>query len=102
MIDTNCPMIFEGNWKVEHSNGWRFVKNLPLDDGKAKLAIKSYQEVHGVLNVAVGQPFNEHTRKPAPAMTTFGLYVRDVDDLVKDIRDSLDNPVAVASWLNGD
>jgi hypothetical protein len=102
LIDTNCPMIYSGNWKAENEKGWRWVINLEVEDEDSKSTIKDYQTAHGPLNVAIGHPFNEDSNRPTPATSTFGLYVRDVEDLIKDIRRDLDDPAAIASWLNGD
>lgn len=100
LIDTNCPVIFEGNWESEHKKGWRWVMNLDLAaPSGCKEIIKDYQQGHGSLNVCVGHAFDEKKMKPAPTAVFCGLYVRDVEDLIREVERDLEDPVKVAAWL---
>ncbi len=100
LIDTNCPMIFAGNWPAEHKKGWRWIMNLEVNDDDSTTMIRDYQIAHGPTNVAIGHPFNKMTMKPAPIVNECGLYVRDVEDLVKEAQRTLENDEAIARWLN--
>jgi hypothetical protein len=99
-IDTNCPMIFGGNWRAEHNKGWRWVRNLFYEDPEASLGVlDEYQTAHGVLNVTIGHPFSEDKMEPAVMPGYCGLYVRDVDDLVAELQRDLDDLTTVERWL---
>lgn len=91
LIDTNCPMIFPGNWEAEHERGWRHAKNLvTTDEGAAVKTIQDYQTAHGLLNVTIGNPFSAESMMPATIPQHFGLYVRDIEDLVQDFNKGFD------------
>lgn len=104
-IDTNCPVIFIGNWPTEFAKGWRWATNLDLDKAKESEAVQTiqdYQIAHGKLNVALGHAFDKEAMQPASLDKICGLYVRDIEDIVKRVHEDLDNTKALAEWLNGD
>jgi hypothetical protein len=101
MIDTNCPIMHAGAWPTLHGRGWRWEKNLYVPEVEACIeVIDDYQSVHGPLNITIGSPFNEEQLRPAPMPTFIGLYVRDVQDVVAELRRSLDDNDAVERWLS--
>ena len=101
IIDTNCPIMHAGAWPVLHQRGWRFEKNLYVPEVELCIEIiDDYQKVHGPLNVTIGSPFNEEQMKPAPIPTFIGLYVRDVQDIMAELKRSLDDNDAVERWLS--
>lgn len=99
LIDTKCPMIYVGNWPLEHSRGWRWVANLDLGQFDNRQLILDYQMAHGVLNVTLGHPFNEVNLKPAPILGFCGMYVRDVDDIIKQARRELADDEMMHRWM---
>jgi hypothetical protein len=101
MIDTNCPIMHGGAWPTLHLRGWRWEKNLYVPEVEQCIAvIDDYQDVHGPMNVTIGSPFNEEQMKPAPMRTLIGLYIRDVQDIMAELRRSLDDSDAVERWLS--
>ena len=104
-IDKNCPVIFIGNWPAEHAKGWRWATNIDLNKDNEPEAIKiiqDYQLAHGKLNVALGHAFDKEEMQPAPLDKICGLYVRDIEDIVKKVHEDLNDTKALAKWLNGD
>lgn len=101
LIDRNNKLIYSGNWSIMFEAGWRqasFINTTDIDESVAK--IKDYQKVHGPLNVALGHPIDETVHIPSVKKGKMGLYVRDADDLIEALRESLDDIVQVERWLN--
>lgn len=101
MIDANAPVVFAGNWVLQSRVGWRWVANLSATDTSGISMIEEAQEKHGVLNVTIGQPFSEGEMKPVAVPTLCGLYVRDTDDLIRELQENLSNEQMVAKWMAG-
>ena len=102
LIDEGAPMIYAGNWKAEHEKGWRWALDLDTDADEAKRTILDFQHRYGVTNVAIGHSFADDSPKPKAGGNRFGLYVRDVDELIKEMQKNLDDPVAIGRWMNGE
>lgn len=98
-IDSSCPVIFRGNWPTEAAKGWRHACNISLTDGTGEDMLADYQTAHGRINVTIGQPFDENAMKPSPEPKLCGLYVRDTEDLVRELQRDLDDNKKVAKWL---
>lgn len=102
-ISTGAPMIYGGNWEAEHKRGWRWVKNLRYDNdlSDAKEAVDEYTLAHGSGNVTLGHPFDENQLKPGPTIPGHcGLYVRDVEELAKELVRDLSDTDLVERWLH--
>lgn len=100
LIDSNCPVIFAGNWESEHKKGWRWITNLEISEMESGTIIRDYQLAHGGMNVTLGQPFHDQVMRPVGNLRECGLYVRDVEDLVKEAQRTLENDEAISRWLN--
>lgn len=101
IIDTNCPIIYAGNWHTEVAHGWRWALNLALVDPNGKTIVRDYQMAHGVRNVTVGHSFDLDKNLPSPEPAFIGVYVRDVEDLVKEFSRALNDEKAIQQWLTG-
>lgn len=102
LIDSNCIMVYTGNWTILAGQGWRWLSNLYLPKTDECIAtVIDAQNVHGKLNVTLGHPMVEEKMKPEPQAGLFGLYVRDVDDLVLELQKSLDDIEQLERWVNG-
>lgn len=102
LIDTNCIMVYTGNWTILFKQGWRWFANLDLTQLDDCIAtVKDVQHVHGTLNVSLGHPMSEEKMKPEPFSGLFGLYVRDIDDLVQELQQSLNDIDQLERWVNG-
>lgn len=103
MIDTNCQVIFAGNWESQTNDGWRWFTNMDLEHFEVcRVQIREAQRDFGVMNVTTGHPFSERHMKPLPASVTkfVGLYVRDTQDMLKALSDALEDDVQIARWLD--
>lgn len=99
MMDPNSPMIHAGNWVLQSKAGWRWVANLSATDTSGVTMIEEAHERHGLINVTIGQPFSEGEMKPVAVPTLCGLYVRDTDDLIRELQADLSNEKMVAKWM---
>lgn len=102
MIDTNCQIIFVGNWDAQVNAGWRFFRNLETNRlEKCKAIIANAQRDFGVMNVTTGHMFNEAQMKPCPDPSRIGIYIRDGEDLIAALRNELEDPNLMEKWING-
>lgn len=100
-LSTSCPIIYTGNWELEHNKGWRWECNVNYVDLKeAHALLDEYLDAHGRKNVTVGHPFDEDLLKPSVLEGYCGLYIRDVQDLVTTLTHDLDDLDAVERWLH--
>lgn len=98
-VSPDCPVIFTGNWPAELNKGWRWVCNLSLTDDTSEEILDDYQTAHGKNAVTVGHPFDENDMKPKPIDKLCGLYVRDVEMHVRELRRELNDDKKVEEWL---
>lgn len=102
-ISTSNPVIFPGNWEMNHRKGWRWVANLHYEDQEECLeTLDEYLTAHGSANVTLGHSFDEKVMRPGVVPGYCGLYVRDLEDLVNELQRSLNDNDMVERWLHGD
>src|SRR5437016_7305 len=90
LIDSQCPIITCGRWQTYLDEGWRWVMNLNQDaDIEERQILEDYLLAHGRVNVALGHAFSQEDMMPVPSDKLVGLYVRDYDQLLHDLRRDL-------------
>lgn len=101
LIDTSCPVIYNGNWEAEARKGWRWDGNVNTrDKAKVQVHIEAAQSEFGKKNVALGQAFDGEVMKPIRRYQTCGIYVRDVENIVGEARKILEDIEILAMWLD--
>jgi hypothetical protein len=86
LVDSSTPLIYAGGWERFCNDGWRWVQNFQFANPlAAQMQVRDLQREHGSLNVAAGHAFDAALMKPRASDTAFGIYVKDVDELVSDL-----------------
>lgn len=98
-VHPDCPAIFGSTWERDHEHGWRWACNLSLTDNTGEQILTEYQTAHGKKNITIGWPFDENEFEPKSIPNLCGLYIRDVEKLVRDLNEALDNDKKVEEWL---
>lgn len=93
ILDPGVEQIWEASWDRANRNGWRWHQNGTITNLiAAKRMIIDLQEVHQINNVTIGAPFDKNYLRPKNDRSgaSFGVYVRDVDELVVALRENFD------------
>lgn len=99
MISTDCPVINQANWKFLNPKGWRWECNLDIEEDDSIDIIRGFQIKCGVDRVTIGHMFDADNLHPHKDPDVYGVYIKDVEDLVSTFIEKLDDPEIIEVWL---
>lgn len=102
-LPKNFKFITQENWDKTSRKGWRFLVNIwVMDLRSAVRRLEEAQDEFGFKSVTIGFPWREDIYKPDDNAhrRVLGIYVRDVDDQISELRSLLDQPVE--EWVTID
>lgn len=96
-ISPHCPYINARNWQECNKIGWRWLRNLYLNQpNDNKLFVEYLQFLHGERNVALGHPWDPNEQlRPEPSAERFGVYVRDIEEILDEFRKEMDDTLGI-------